>query len=197
MTTNTVAACTAVVKFQSDDPCSHPWHHRSVAPTTLQERIQWILANRFDGNASEMSRRCGLARAHINLILKRSREEGPPRILDDTARKIASASGVSLQWLVEGVEPRDPDSFKVSADEQYPNRADAVEAARRLKSASEEAIALVTGAEYSGASEWTAQDWYDEIMAAERRLRRGGPAGRVVHELDEAPPGIPKRKGKR
>lgn len=174
MTANTVAGAIAVVNADLDDAVSHGCNDLWVA--SIQERVRWILDNRFGGNASRMSLARGLVRSHIGRILDRSRDgQEPIRILDDTARKIAQASGVTVHWLLDGTEPRDATDTRSVDEEQYPARGAAVRAAQALGTISQEAIQEIATAHYQheAASSMTADDWFEEIRGADRRLRRG------------------------
>jgi transcriptional regulator with XRE-family HTH domain len=80
----------------------------------------------------ELARRSGFTAQYINSL--RSRERGA-RLPLDTARRLAHALGVSVEWLTKGSGPRErlsdvypvvaPDSSDGAAD-PYPSRAEAV-----------------------------------------------------------------------
>lgn len=73
--------------------------------------------------------------------------------------------------------------------DQYPDADIAAEVARR-EGIPEEAIRqALQETDRSGASDWTLQDWVEEIRAKARRLRRGGPHIDEIDVEDDVPPG--------
>lgn len=99
-----------------------------------QERLAEAIAARGI-SGGELGRRAGFSAAYINSL--RSKERGA-RLPHDTARRLAQALGVSVEWLTAGTGPRErlsdvypiyvegapPDSATLS--DRYPSRAEAV-----------------------------------------------------------------------
>ena len=81
-------------------------------------------------SGSELARRTGFTSQYINSL--RAKDRGA-RLPLDTARRIAQALGVSVEWLTTGNGPRErlSDVYPVvpsagPPDERYPSRAEAV-----------------------------------------------------------------------
>ncbi len=79
-------------------------------------------------SGGELGRRAGFTAQYVNSL--RSGERGA-RIPLDTARKLSAALGVSVDWLMEGVGPRErlSDVFPVApqiVSDPYPGRSEAV-----------------------------------------------------------------------
>ncbi len=122
-------------------------------------------------------------------------------------RRFASAMGTSVEDVLghAGVTSVSLPSRTLEYDDQYPNRARAVVAARAL-GYSEEAIVQVQTQHFAGQPDMEPEEWLEEIRSSDRRLRRGAkPPGRTAaSDLDVEPPGfeeekpLPKRgKGKK
>lgn len=210
MATSILATASALVKREATTPAAA---RASLLAMTVDAQhpvvrgLIWILENRTKPDGKRMSQRAlslaaGLTAAHVGQILGGFQSADIDR---RTAIAIARAANVRLEWLLTGSGPREPFDASdgrtlVEYDDQYPNRARAVVAARAL-GYTEEAIAQVQGQHFAGQPDMEPEEWLDEIKTADRRLRRGvAPMGTVVaSDLDEEPPGFaaPKRgKGK-
>lgn len=142
------------------------------------------------GGQSLLAQKSGLTSGAITRILKEPNKT--PAL--ETIHKLADALDVRRDWLAWGYEPMLDVVRSVARDEQYPNRAKAIEAARLLRTASEEAIeAIRAWTDHKEAEAWTERDWYDELLTEERRRRRGRVEATRDFE-DEAPPGLKKGK---
>ena len=99
-----------------------------------QERlVEAITARGISGG--ELGRRAGFSAQYINSL--RSKERGA-RLPLDTARRLAHALGVSVEWLTSGTGPRErlSDVYPIYVDgappesttlpERYPSRAEAI-----------------------------------------------------------------------
>jgi transcriptional regulator with XRE-family HTH domain len=96
-----------------------------------QERLDEAMEAR-GLSGGELARRTGFTSQYINSL--RSRDRGA-RLPLDTARRLAHALGVSVDWLTKGSGPRErlsdvypvvaPESGELGAD-PYPTRAEAV-----------------------------------------------------------------------
>lgn len=142
------------------------------------------------GGAAALCRASGVTPPTLSRILNEPGKQPE----SDTIKKLADALGVQFEWLAYGTGPR-KSARTFERDEQYPARAKAIEAARLLRTASEEAIESVCSwTDRKDAQGWTEQDWYDELLTEDRRRRRGRvePTRSFV---DEVPPGV--KKGKR
>lgn len=72
----------------------------------------------------EWCRRAGITEeSNVNKLIKRMKDD-PSRVAGDmnTFAKLASAAGVSLDWLVLGVGDPMPDTVEFESDDQYPTR---------------------------------------------------------------------------
>lgn len=75
-------------------------------------------------SGGELARRAGFTSQYINSL--RSGDRGA-RLPHDTARKLAAALGVSVDWLTKGDGPRERLSdVYVVGQEQHPSRAEAI-----------------------------------------------------------------------
>lgn len=68
---------------------------------TLADRVQWILST-YQISGRELSRRSGLNEVHIGQFLARARKRPDAEMDTPTLRTIASAAGVSFDWLASG-----------------------------------------------------------------------------------------------
>ena len=106
-----------------------------------QERLAEAIAARGI-SGGELARRTGFSAQYINSL--RSKERGA-RLPLDTARRLAAALGVSVEWLTSGAGPRErlsdvypiyvegappdsatPPASSVPATDRYPGRAEAI-----------------------------------------------------------------------
>jgi transcriptional regulator with XRE-family HTH domain len=167
----------------------------------LRQRMMTALQTRFK-NVTDLASAIGRSQPSISDFLN---AKGGASI--ETVRRFASAMGTSVEDVLghAGVTSVSLPSRALEYDDQYPNRARAVVAARAL-GYTEEAIAQVQGQHFAGQPDMEPEEWLDEIKTADRRLRRGvAPVGTVVaSDLDVEPPGfeeekpLPKRgKGKK
>lgn len=179
-------------------------------PMSLASRVKEARQLRGIG-MNELDRLVGQSSGYTTRLESGSKKMPSAEVMN----RLASALRVHLSWLLTGQEPRElaleqdaPSQRAVVYDDQYPARADAVAAARALKTISEEAITQVQSICYKheGASLITAEEWLDKMRAAQRDLDRGLVAPRMapgeVDPLDEEPPinkllEGKKRKGKK
>lgn len=139
---------------------------------TIGDRIKAILA-RLDINASELSRRAGLSRAHVGKIIARSANPNAG-FEHDTMVAIAKAGGVSLDWLMTGkadetTPPLVQTSIRVEHTERYAGRA---EAARAMEGLVEpEAISSVGQWDLNATQDPGALWWIERIKEADRQLK--------------------------
>lgn len=70
------------------------------------ERLQWILKERFNGNAREFSRSIGVAITSLNRWLIGEADPSRSNLI-----KTAKASNVALEWLATGEEPVTNENF--------------------------------------------------------------------------------------
>lgn len=155
--------------------------------------IRWILDNKQQPDGKPWSQRAlskaaGLNGVHIQQILSGYQT---PNIAAKTANGLAAAAGVSPDWILNGVGSPGEEMVRpvVELDEQYPNRARAVAAARALGSVPEEAIEQVLSVQWKGA-DMTPDEWLDELRSAARRLRGRALATRDADGLDDDPPAL-------
>jgi transcriptional regulator with XRE-family HTH domain len=93
-----------------------------------QERLSEAMQSR-GLSGGELARRTGFTAQYINSL--RTKDRGA-RLPLDTARKLAAALGVTVEWLTTGEGPRDrlsdvyPVHVGASAPEPYPSRAEAI-----------------------------------------------------------------------
>ncbi|HEU4406398.1 MAG TPA: helix-turn-helix transcriptional regulator [Polyangiaceae bacterium] len=73
---------------------------------TLAERIDWILGAR-NLSARELAKNAGLSHTYIGLLLKGERGD-QNGLTSSSARKIADAAGVDLNWLITGEGEPEP-----------------------------------------------------------------------------------------
>jgi hypothetical protein len=69
---------------------------------TLEERINWLVEHRADGNQRELSRRAGLSPNYVGTLLTRLRKNPNAQVERDSLAALATAGGVSIDWLVVG-----------------------------------------------------------------------------------------------
>lgn len=93
-------------------------------PTTLMERIDWILAAR-QVSARDLSRQAGLSHSTIGGIRIRA-EKLPtgkdPNVATETLKAIAQAGGVDFNWLATGEGAPSPGAGPIVADEDHEAR---------------------------------------------------------------------------
>jgi pyruvate/2-oxoglutarate dehydrogenase complex dihydrolipoamide acyltransferase (E2) component len=82
---------------------------------TLAERLEFILKQN-NWNAGVWARRAKLHRSHVYGLIKAAREGDTKKLAYETARKLARAAGVSVEWLAEGIGTPD-DAFIEQDDE--------------------------------------------------------------------------------
>jgi hypothetical protein len=73
--------------------------------STLADRLEELVQTKFGGNASEMSRTCGLKRTHVQTIIDRQRASPGRAVEHDTLLKIATGTGVTIAWLLGEAPP--------------------------------------------------------------------------------------------
>jgi phage repressor protein C with HTH and peptisase S24 domain len=153
-----------------------------MASRDIIERVEKILRETRQPNGGEWSARSlaiasGLTPTHIGRILNYNKTG---RVSTPTLKKIAAAARVRPEWLLTGEEPMRPDKEQ---QDQYPNRARAVAAARALGTVSEEAIATVRSTRLKSATaDLTPNQWLDKILTAERDEQLG-----IVTDVDTLP----------
>lgn len=74
---------------------------------TLEERINWLVEHRADGNQRELSRRAGLSPNYLGTLLTRLRKNPNAQVERDSLAALATGGRVSIDWLVNG--SGDPD----------------------------------------------------------------------------------------
>jgi transcriptional regulator with XRE-family HTH domain len=123
-------------------------------------------------SGGELGRRAGFTAQYVNSL--RSGERGA-RIPLDTARKLAAALGVSVDWLMEGAGPRErlSDVFPIGAQvagDPFPGRAEAI---ALLGSVAEpEVIAAMRAAAPEGGKDPGREWWIAYARTLTRELRR-------------------------
>ena len=168
-----------------------------VQRAAVRSLLRAIVDRDFGGNQTRAAKELGVSQPFVSEVLKDGRGAGTSLLVG-----MRDYLGVTLDDVLHGRRSSTaaPPSRTLEYDDQYPNRARAVVAARAL-GYTEEAIAQVQGQHFAGQPDMEPEEWLDEIKTADRRLRRGvAPVGTVVaSDLDEEPPGFaaPKRgKGK-
>ena len=79
---------------------------RYAVCVTLEERINWLVEHRADGNQRELSRRAGLSPNYVGTLLTRLRKNPNAQVERDSLTALATAGGVSIDWLLVGsVDP--------------------------------------------------------------------------------------------
>jgi hypothetical protein len=122
-------------------------------PSPFQERLQWVIANRADGNASKLSEDAGLARGHLGQL---AREKKPRDVALSVILKIARAAKVSPSWLAFGTGSRDGSPKEPGEPEMPPELADAVFIGRRWSAWTVETVASLAR---SKGLQRTAAEW--------------------------------------
>jgi transcriptional regulator with XRE-family HTH domain len=145
----------------SPDPESTEWSER--------------LAEAMDArglSGGELGRRAGFTAQYVNSL--RSGERGA-RIPLDTARKLAAALGVSVDWLMEGIGPRErlSDVFPVGSQvaiDSYPGRAEAIALLSGV--AEPEVLAALRAAAPAGGKDPGREWWIAYARTLTQELRR-------------------------
>lgn len=157
----------------------------------MRALVRRLVEERFEGNRTKAAMAFGVSQPYLYEFLETENRGAGMKLL----RGVAAYLHVGIDDVVAGREkPVAPEPRAVVYDDQYPARADAVVAARALKTISEEAITQVQSICYKheGASLITAEEWLDKMRAAQRDLDRGLVAPRMapgeVDPLDEEPP---------
>lgn len=115
-----------------------------------------------------------------------SRITSPAGYGETSAKKlfdIARALGVRFEWLVTGEGPMFHGGTVVEGDARYPNFTAAARCARELGYMGEaiDAVQAVVG--FKSDNDLTAQEWFEQIQAAELDLRRGRKP-RLIADVD-------------
>lgn len=75
---------------------------RYAVCVTLEERINWLVEHRADGNQRELSRKAGLSPNYVGTLLTRLRKNPAAQVEGDSLAALATAGEVSIDWLVAG-----------------------------------------------------------------------------------------------
>ncbi|RYZ62008.1 MAG: XRE family transcriptional regulator [Proteobacteria bacterium] len=73
-----------------------------MAPTTLAERVSYLCKHSGVESRERLSGLCGLSSAHLGLFARGKY----PAMTTTVASKIASTFACSLDWLIDGKEPK-------------------------------------------------------------------------------------------
>jgi transcriptional regulator with XRE-family HTH domain len=134
---------------------------------SMAARIRWIMKSRgLSGRA--LAKLAKLSPTYIN-TLTAGRTQNPTK---DSLNAISKAAGVRLEWLMRGVEPREPYE---SADEvaiEYQDSRERAASAARILGISEVAIRAVLSRDEKHDSDPGPLYWYHQIEAEACRLAK-------------------------
>lgn len=90
---------------------------------TVIERMQFVMDLKGWSQREWCRQASIIEESNVNKLIKRMRED-PSRVAGDinTFAKLASAAGVSLDWLVLGVGTPTSSTMEFSSDDRYPTR---------------------------------------------------------------------------
>lgn len=164
----------------------------------LRQRMKQALETRFK-NVTELATAIGRSQPSTSDFLN-----GKGGASIETARRFAGIVKIPVwEILGETVGPKEAPTrgAVVEYDDQFPNRAHAIMAARLLK-IPERAIEPIQSARYANWTDVEPMGWFEEIQSIERRLSRNLPLhfdDVSASDLDVEPPGFddpPPKKGK-
>lgn len=142
----------------------------SGAVSSLYERMEWVIENRFDGNGSAWSVAAGKSRTHVTTLMYRLRQNPQSGQEFETLRALATAAKVSLSWLAEGVgTPDSYDELASDREDRYPNRAEAISLARRA-GYSATAVADIQAMALDADNDPPVRWWLEKIQERDRQL---------------------------
>lgn len=131
----------------------------------LWERLQYVIETGRVPSARAWSLKATLTAVHVSKLIERLQKSGGAVELQ-TLYALADAAGVSTAWLVSGIG-----SIEIEApDPRYPNRREAVNAARQA-GVDERAISDVQSEQLQSAEDPPPAWWLERIMDHARRYR--------------------------
>lgn len=171
--TTTVDAPTSVVNDWIGDYGSQPVQCADVK--TLAERMRWVLENKLvDGkplNASRWSLLAHLTRQQVQTFLTRADSKPGADLELQTVRALATAAGVSLEWLATGAgTPDAPPADDVNAPTVL---ADAIRFARANKLPENVITEYARTHSHDGFAGALPEDLYTEMKAIAQQRKRG------------------------
>jgi hypothetical protein len=151
----------------------------TLVDMTLYERLKKVLEDN-NWNPGVWAKRADLHRSHVYGLMKQAQEKPSQKLAYETARKLAKAAGVSVEWLMEDRGSPDDAYLAGSSEEdeeeepaRLPGKARAAEAARALQYPAE-AIQEVLDSE-DDEVDLGAEYYLQQMQAAAARIRKRRP----------------------